>query len=153
MGSHKEELVWVYFGRSAWPFKVSAKQIINAGTTSYTTAKDRDLILMDAFHNIFDMQTCKKPKHISSCFIYFMPLVSFYNPWKHQKACSFLIYRLFANIRLSTVGYLRDLCLRLLVKRRSTSRPRILATKKIYFANECKYFYPLCCKRRSQRWH
>ena len=56
MGSHKEELVWVYFGRSAWPFKVLAKQIINAGTTSYTTAKDRDLILMDAFHNIFDIQ-------------------------------------------------------------------------------------------------
>ena len=56
MGSHTEELVCDYFGRSAWSFKALAKQITNTGTTSSTTAKDRDLLLMDALHDTFDIQ-------------------------------------------------------------------------------------------------
>ena len=96
--------------------------------------------------------TCTKPKHISSCFIYFMPLASFYNPCKHQITSSFLIYRLFAEMSLSTVGYLRDLCLELLVKRRVRFASENSCYKKVFFANECKYFYTLC-KRRSERWH
>ena len=56
MGSHKEELARVYFGRSAWPFKELEREIINTGTTSSTTAKDRNLLLMDALHYTFDIQ-------------------------------------------------------------------------------------------------
>ena len=81
-----------------------------------------------------------------------MPLASFYNPCKHQITCSFLIYRLFADMSLSTVGYLRDLCLRLLVERRVRFTSENSCYKIFFFANECKYFYTLC-KRRSERWH
>ena len=62
MGTHTEELVCVYFGRSAWPFKALAKETVNAGTTSSTTAKDRDLLLMDVVHDIFDIQLVQNQK-------------------------------------------------------------------------------------------
>ena len=80
-------------------------------------------------------------------------LVFFYNPWKHQKTSGFLIYGLITDMSLSTMEYLRDLCLKLLVKRKVWLTSENSFYKKIFFANECKHFYALCCKRRSQRWN
>ena len=80
-------------------------------------------------------------------------LVFFYNPWKHQKTSGFLRYGLITDMSLSTMEYLRDLCLRLLVKRKVWLTSENSFYKKIFFANECKHFYALCCKRRSQRWN
>ena len=62
-----------------------------------------------------------------------MPLVSFYDSRKHQKISSFLIYQLFADMSLSTVGYLRELCLMLLVKRRVRFTSENSYYKKIFF--------------------
>ena len=73
-----------------------------------------------------------------------MSLVSFYNPWKHHKTSSFLIYRLFADMSLSTVGYLRGLCWRLL---------REFLLQKDFFLQTSASIFTQCYKRRSERWH
>ena len=120
----------------------------------WALTKDRDLLLIDVLHNVFDMQRMQSQNiHIKSCFIYFIPLVSFCTPQKHQKTSAFLIYRVFTGIGLSTVGYLRDLCSRLLMKRRGQIHVRELLLQKAFllFANERKCFCAACCKR-DQKW-
>ena len=71
--------------------------------------------------------------YIKSCFIHFIPLVSFCTPWKHQKTSAFLIYRVFTGMGLSTVGYLRDLCSRLLVKRGVRFTSENYCYKRLFF--------------------
>ena len=74
--------------------------------------------MINVLHDVFDMKRVQSQNiHIKSCFIHFIPLVSFCTPWKNQKTSAFLIYRVFTGMGLSTVGYLRDRCFRLLVKR------------------------------------
>ena len=110
------------------------------------------MLLIDVLHDVFDMQRVQSQNiHIKSCFIHFIPLVSFCTPWKHQKTSAFLIYRVFTGIGLSTVGYLRDLCSRLLMKRGVglNSRPRIIATKS--FSSFCKRVQVFLCSVLQKR--
>ena len=92
------------------------------------------MLLIDVLHDVFDMQRVQSQNiHIKSCFVHFIPLVSFCTPWKHQKTSAFLIYRVFTGIGLSTVGYLRDLCSRLFMKRGVRFTSENYCYKKLFF--------------------
>ena len=78
-----------------------------------------------------------------------MPLVSFYDSRKHQKISSFLIYQLFADMSLSTVGYLRELCLMLLVKRRVRFTSENSYYKKIFFLQMSASIFMHCAANKG----